>query len=88
MNAQIVGEMRKQYSVPFCKNCEINPKAQQPYIERTNIALTELTEKLLAEVTKGTDIPESCYMCFALSSFFKLTPEERIKELERFAKKN
>jgi hypothetical protein len=80
---EIVKSMRALYSMPFCKNCEINLEAQKPYIKRTQITLTDLTEKLIAEVTKGTDIPASCYLCFALSRFFKLSPEEKLKELEK-----
>jgi len=80
---EVVAAMRKLYEIPFCKNCEINPEAKQPYIKRTQISLTDLTEKLIAEVTKGTDIPANCYLCFALSRFFKLSPEEKLKELEK-----
>jgi len=86
---QVVERMRALYDIPFCKNCEVNPEGKKPYSKRINIALNDLTAKIIEQVTAGTDIPEPCYICFSLSRFFKLTKEEQLKELKQtMARKN
>jgi hypothetical protein len=80
--AEILEAFREIQNIPICKNCQINKAAKKPYAPMTNLKMTAPTRKIIKELKKGTDIPESCLICFCLNEFMKLPDSEKLKRLK------
>jgi hypothetical protein len=79
---ELLEAFRAIQNIPMCENCKVNKAAKKPYAPMTNLKLTPLTKKVIREIKKGTDIPESCLICFCLNEFMKLPDLEKLKRLK------
>jgi hypothetical protein len=78
---EVIKCFEKLNNLKECKHCIINPKATEPYVERKNLKLTNLTVELLEQMVKGTDLRKECAICLTIRWFCGHSKENQLKVL-------
>ncbi|MGA2523653.1 MAG: hypothetical protein ABSF65_05815 [Candidatus Bathyarchaeia archaeon] len=79
--AEVLEGLKVIQNMKVCRNCRVNEAAEKPYVEMQKLDVGPLTGKRLRELVKGSDIPDSCAICYCLNEFFKLPESEQLKRL-------
>ena len=74
------------HSLPHCKFCKKNEKAETPFTEMQQIEITPLAENALkATALKHGLKEETCLICYSIDIFSKLSKTQQIELLKQRA---
>jgi hypothetical protein len=80
---EIIEALKNIHDPETCKHCKINEAATAPYTTMTKLKLTPLTEKVIKEIQKRTNLPKECLVCYCIGEFVKLPYPEQLERLKK-----